>query len=382
MLYERVLRFLRDPAPDAFGALALEAFAFQFERIPAYRRLCERRGLHPGSVISWRDIPAVPAIAFKTLDLSAAPGGPVFRSSGTTSGSEQRSVHRNPYPELYREAVDRSFPAACLPAEPPVPILSLIPSSKILGDSSLSFMVDHILDRWSAPHSASAMTRQGLDTETADSWITTQIEEHPSEPDLILTTALALWQWMEHLERRGRTYRLPPGSALFETGGFKGRRRQIARQELLLKVEERLGLPAHRVVREYGMTELSSQFYTDALSGGDPDLFRAPPWTRARILDPRDLCEVETGRPGLVAILDLANLGSAIHVLTEDLGLAERGGFRLLGRASGAELRGCSLAAEELAAEELAAEGIAAEGSAKVSAGKSAKKQLDSIVED
>jgi len=102
------------------------------------------------------------------------------------------------------------------------------------------------------------------------------------------------------------------------------------------------------VVREYGMTELTSQFYTAALAGGDPELFLAPHWARVRILDPATLEEAAPGTPGLVAIFDLANLGSAVHLLTEDLGVADDDGFRLLGRAPGAELRGCSLTAEEM----------------------------------
>ena len=100
------------------------------------------------------------------------------------------------------------------------------------------------------------------------------------------------------------------------------------------------------------MTELTSQLYTEALTGGDPGLFVAPPWVRVRVLDPETLAEAPAGQPGLIAIFDLANLGSAVHLLTEDLGSAPEGaegGVRLLGRAAGAELRGCSLAAEELA---------------------------------
>ena len=107
-------------------------------------------------------------------------------------------------------------------------------------------------------------------------------------------------------------------------------------------------MPATSVVREYGMTELTSQCYTGSLLGEDPDLFVAPHWVRVRILDPETLAEVPAGTPGLICVFDLANLGSAVHLLTEDLGLAEGEGFRLLGRAAGAELRGCSLVVEEL----------------------------------
>ena len=97
------------------------------------------------------------------------------------------------------------------------------------------------------------------------------------------------------------------------------------------------------------MTELTSQCYTAVLGGGDPDLFLSPHWMRARVLHPETLAEQPPGEPGLLALFDLANVGSAVHLLTEDLAAAEGEGFRLLGRAGEAELRGCSLTVEELA---------------------------------
>jgi hypothetical protein len=111
---------------------------------------------------------------------------------------------------------------------------------------------------------------------------------------------------------------------------------------------DRLHVPPEQVVREYGMTELTSQCYTRALLGGDPDLFVTPPWMRVRIFDPVTLEEAPAGKTGLISVFDLANVGSAVHLLTEDLGVAEDDGFRLLGRAAGAELRGCSLVMEAL----------------------------------
>jgi hypothetical protein len=133
-----------------------------------------------------------------------------------------------------------------------------------------------------------------------------------------------------------------------QTGGYKGRSREVSAAALRAAVAGVFGLDARAVVSEYGMTELTSQCYTRALLGGDPDLFVAPHWVRVRLLDPETLEEVAAGAPGLIAVFDLANLGSAVHLLTEDLGVAEGEGFRLLGRAAGAELRGCSLVVEEL----------------------------------
>jgi hypothetical protein len=353
VILERVRRFLTSPGAESFEQLALAVFAFQFERVEPVRRLCEARGATPETVQDWRRVPPVPASAFKSLRLSAVPpeeAPETFRSSGTTGGEGgARSVHVQPFPELYRLAIDASFPAFCLPALPPgerLPVLSLVPSREQLPDSSLSFMADHVLARWGGPESATAFGPRGVEIARARSW--TAARQREGRPVLVFATAFALAQLLQGLERFDLRFRLPAGSAVFETGGFKGRIEEIAREELLARVAERLGVPASSVVREYGMTELTSQCYTRALLGGDPDLFVAPPWVRVRVLDPETLDEAPAGAPGLLAVFDLANLGSAAHLLTEDLGVAESDGFRLLGRAAGAELRGCSLVVEEL----------------------------------
>jgi Acyl-protein synthetase, LuxE len=344
VIVDRVSRFLTKPDSDSFEDLALAAFAWQFERIEPYRRLCERRGATPETVKDWRGMPPVPAAAFKTLTLAAEPAVEVFRSSGTTG--EQQSVHHQPFPDLYRKVIDASFPRFCLPFGGPLPILSSIPTREQLLDSSLSFMADHVLSRYGSPESLTAFGPRGVEAAKARSWAGARQRE--GHPVLVLATAFALAQWLDALERLDLKFRLPAGSAIFETGGFKGKTTELTRGELLARVRDWLGVPPDFVVREYGMTELTSQGYTRVLLGGDPDLFVVPHWVRVRILDPETLEEVPAGTPGLITVFDLANLGSAVHLLTEDLGVAEGDGFRLLGRAAGAELRGCSLVVEEL----------------------------------
>lgn len=347
VILERISRFLTAPEADSFDDLALAAFAFQFERIEPLRRLCEGRGLTPATIADWRQIPPVPTAAFKSLELAAAPAVEVFRSSGTSG--EARSVHHHPFPDLYRQAIDASFPRFCLPyagSGGRLPILSLVPSREQLPDSSLSFMADHVLARYGTPESATAFGTRGVEVAKARSWAGGRQRE--GRPVLVFATAFALAQWLEGLEKQGLRFRLPAGSAVFETGGFKGRVTEMSRESLAGRLGAWLNVPPEFVVREYGMAELTSQCYTRALLGGDPDLFVAPHWVRVRVLDPETLAEAPAGTPGLLSIFDLANVGSAVHVLTEDLGVTEGDGFRLLGRAAGAELRGCSLVVEEL----------------------------------
>jgi len=345
-LESRIRNYMSDPSADDFNDLALEAFAYQYESIPPYRELCRKRGIEPGSVLDWSAIPAVPALAFKSLDLSSAPAREIFVSSGTTGTSPSR--HLQPFPELYRAAIDASFPGACLQpvgTEKP-PILALIPDREQAPSSSLSFMAEHVIERFGAPSSTFAFGPHGVEAAAARSWLGARQRE--GRPVLVMATAFALAQLFDALSRFGLRFRLPAGSVVFETGGFKGRTRELDRDEMRARLAELLDLSPSAVVSEYGMTELSSQFYTRLGGEGPSGVFFAPHWTRVRVLDPGTLDEVAGGEAGIIAILDLANLGSAVHLLTEDLGATEGDGFRLVGRASGAELRGCSLAVEEL----------------------------------
>lgn len=344
MLVERVCRFVADAGGDRFEDLALEVFAFQYERVPAYRRLCDARGATPATVTDWREMPAVPALAFKTLALHADEPLEVFRSSGT--GGE-RSVHHQPYPDLYRHVVECSFPRYCLPQlRTPAPMLALVPDREQAPDSSLSFMLAHVVDVWGAADSTFAFGPRGVDVTRARSWLAARQRE--GRPTMVLATSFALAQLLEALEKRFLHFRLAPGSVVFDTGGYKGRHQELSRDDLLGRIETWLGVPPEQVVHEYGMTELTSQCYTANLLGGDPELFVAPHWLRWRVLHPETLAEQPAGEPGLLALFDLGNVGSAAHVLTEDLAAAGGEGFRLLGRASQAELRGCSLTVEEL----------------------------------
>lgn len=354
---------------DPFAALARRALVLQERALEPVRRLHRARSFDPRRD-SWRIAPAVPTSAFKRFDLSVGEPRITFRSSGTTQGAARRSVHRHPLPELYRSLVDRSFPEACLPrtavpgAAVPgaaVPILSLIPPLEIVPDSSLAFMAEHVLARWGAAGSRVAYRDGRPDWGAAARWLAERATPAASAPEgargpvLVLTTALGLWELLDRLETDGQRFVLPAGSVLFETGGFKGRERAIARQDLVRRTTAGLGIEPARIVREYGMTELTSQAYSDALDGGDPDLLRCPPWMRFRVVDPVSMQPVADGTPGILTLFDLGNVGSVCHVATEDLAVVDgdrpQQGFRLLGRARGAELRGCSLTVEELARE-------------------------------
>ena len=161
-------------------------------------------------------------------------------------------------------------------------------------------------------------------------------------PVCIAGTAFAFVQLCDELAERNLSFAFAPGSRVMETGGFKGRSRVVSRDELYATMSARFGISDERIVAEYSMTELSSQWYDD-----DRRVKRAPPWLRARVVGP-DGKTLPEGTVGALVHVDLANRGSCVAVLTEDLGAATGDGIVLIGRERGAELRGCSLDAEML----------------------------------
>jgi hypothetical protein len=168
---------------------------------------------------------------------------------------------------------------------------------------------------------------------------------------LLCGTAFAFVHWLEALEQRGERLRLPAGARLMETGGFKGRSRELPRERLHAWLHERLGVPPERCVNQYGMTELASQFYDSVLRVPAAARHKlTPAWTRVLIVDPDSGREVADGEVGAIQIVDLANTGSVIAIATADLGQRRGDGFEVLGREAGAEARGCSIAADELLA--------------------------------
>ena len=149
---------------------------------------------------------------------------------------------------------------------------------------------------------------------------------------------------------------LPDGSVVMQTGGYKGRVRSIPPAELRREAARVFEIPEAAIVSEYGMTELSSQLYEGTLPGGSlsapANLYLEPPWLRVVPVDPVSLEPVAPGKTGLARFVDLANVDSAIAIVTRDLVRRTGPGIELLGREPGAPPRGCSLAIEALLAGE------------------------------
>lgn len=376
------------PTPDEhFETLALELFTGQFEQNDSYRNFSLRVGVEPGAVRQWHDIPALPTSAFKEFAVSCLPPPErttEFNSSGTRAHTPSRHFHSAKSLHLYETSLRPWFRKHLLPdfansrTEKSLAkgydtrgchmrILSLTPSKAEAPRSSLAHMFDVVIRDFGA-HDSFFAGRLGGDGEwhvdhtTVLNFLKQSAAE--GEPVLLLGTAFLFVNFLDQMPRPN--LKLPGGSRLLETGGYKGRSRECSKTELHALITERLGIPSSHIAGEYGMSELSSQAYDTVVGlqqlrpspkvkacasepvSGDERLFRLPPWARAQIISPETGREVDEGQTGLIRIFDLANAYSVMAIQTEDLGIRRRGGFELLGRAETAEPRGCSLLAADL----------------------------------
>jgi hypothetical protein len=337
------------PADESrFDSLAVALFRLQFEQGAAYRRLCAAFGADTGVVGGWRDIPVVPTGAFKEARLAVFPPEAtirVFRTSGSTT--EARGALHLDTLALYDASLLATFRAYLCPDVERIRFVVLAPPADEADDSSLSYMFERAMRELGTPGSRFWIGAEGLDLEALSSELA-----RLGEPILLAGTAFAFVHLLDFLEIRGAKLALPAGTRVMETGGFKGRSRELTREELHGAIASRLGVPRSRIVNQYGMCELASQFYEASLrTGRMTDVKSVPPWVRTRALDPATLRDVAPGEPGVLVHYDLANTGSVLAVMTSDLGTIVDGGFRVHGRLRGAEARGCSLAADALLSE-------------------------------
>jgi len=350
-IYDDVLAFIRRPTESGFEPLALRVYAYQFAHNPAYRRYCHSRMKTPDTVGSWRDIPAVPTDAFKEIDLACGRPEKAFLTSGTSQGSSKRGRHGIPRLELYHVSALLNYSAHLLPDLAELKMLILAGSPETWPDSSLAHMIETIRAEYGHADASWFVTEKGLDTDRLTATLIDSCRHE--EPVILLGVTLAFHQFLEHARGRKLSFRLPPGSRIMDTGGFKRRDIQLSKTELYRAYEDGLGIPQSHIVNEYGMTEMCSQFYDNVLIDSVNSLSRPrqkqiSPWVRTLVVDPETLEEQPSGSPGILRHYDLANCGSVLALQTDDIGRRIGDGFEVIGRLPAAESRGCSLIIEEL----------------------------------
>ena len=310
-----------------FNGLAMKLFHYQNSKNPLYREFCDHLGAVPGSLAVMGDLPYLPIEFFRDHRVVTGPEpreATVFTSSGTTGSVPGKHVVADP--ELYRMSFRSAFRHFYGDPEQ-YAFLALLPGYMERPGSSLVYMMEDLV----------GMTRENgsgffLDDLEGLSGRIRELKRRGSHRIMLFGVSFALLEMAE---------RYPAdmgGHIVMETGGMKGRRREMIREEL----HEILCGAFHvkAVHSEYGMTELLSQAYSQG--GGR---FRTPPWMRVLIRDVNDpLTMLPPGQTGGINIIDLANVHSCAFLATQDLGkVHEDGSFEVLGRFDNSDIRGCNL---------------------------------------
>lgn len=333
--------------------LALQLFAFQFETIAPYQRLCRGQGVTPERVTTWRQIPAVPAEAFKAYPLFAGELEVVertFRSSGTTDPTRSSQAHFSRGGlAVMSAAVVANARRGLFADGKRARVLVLAPSPEQAPHMIMSYGMAQLMRTFGLEGSRFVLGAKGLDVEAL--WTELGRCESGGVPVALFGSTFGFVQLFDWMEEQGRALTLPEGSRIMDAGGSKGRSREIGRAQFAAWASALCGVPAARVMNLLGMTELASQIYDVVDGGGERRVKRSPPWMRTEVVDPRRSGAsgvVGDGELGLLRHLDLANVERPLMVQSEDVGRRIGDGFEILGRAKGAEPRGCSLQAEEL----------------------------------
>jgi hypothetical protein len=307
-----------------FTPRALEIFQLQYAQNPLYRDFADALGVRAASVARLEDIPFLPVGFFKTHEVRTGSWVPeiVFRSSGTTGMVTSRHLVRDL--GLYRKSLLTGFEQFYGPAGDWC-IIGLLPAYLERSDSSLVYMVNELISSGSHPDSGFYLY------EYEALYGLLRRLEAAGQKTLLIGVTFAL---LDLAERYSLSLE---HTVVVETGGMKGRREEITREELHAVLRERLGVAV--VHAEYGMTELLSQ----AWSSGE-GVFRCPEWMKILVRNEDDPLEVRTRGEGLINVIDLANVWSCAFIATEDVGvLGPDGGFTVAGRLDHSDVRGCSL---------------------------------------
>ncbi|MEY4595406.1 MAG: hypothetical protein RIQ47_1816 [Bacteroidota bacterium] len=308
-----------------FARVALDVFHYQSESCSVYKRYLQLLDVHAQSVVSVAEIPFLPIEIFREAPVIAegTVAQMVFRSSGTTGTIT--SSHHVADLSMYRESLLKGF-RRCYGSPADYTFLALLPTYIERPDASLIYMVKALMEDSGQPFS-------GFYIDDLDALYHRIIElQKAGKKIFLLGVTFALLDFADR-------YSLQLDNAIVvETGGMKGRRKEIIRDDLHERLCERLGV--NTIHSEYGMTELLSQAWSKG-SGR----YTTPPWMHIDIGDMNDPFQrLGEGTTGVIRVIDLANLYSCSFIATQDIGKKYADGtFEVLGRIDNSDLRGCNL---------------------------------------
>ncbi|UOB19492.1 acyl transferase [Abyssalbus ytuae] len=311
--------------PIDFEEVALQVFELQYNNNPVYQLFCTYLKKSPENVATLNDIPFLPIEFFKSKKIlsSSKKVEKVFTSSGTTGMAT--SKHYVAEMLVYEESYLKCFESFYGPAEEYI-ILALLPSYLEREGSSLIYMVNDLIKKSGYPESGFYLHNH---SELAEKLVAL---DRGDRKVLLIGVSFALLDLVEK-------YKFGLNNTIImETGGMKGRRKELIREELHAVLCEGFGI--NKIHSEYGMTELLSQAY----SYGD-GFFKCPPWMKVLIRDTEDPLTLQAiGKTGGLNIIDLANIHSCSFIATQDLGkVCNDNTFTVLGRFDNSDIRGCNL---------------------------------------
>lgn len=311
---------------EAFTEVCFSVFRYQYHQNPVYRRFCELLGKQPDNISGLHEIPFLPVELFKTHKVLSgkADAKLVFSSSGTTG--QTTSKHYVLDQEVYDHSLNRCFEGIYGPIKN-FCFLALLPSYLEREGSSLVYMVQKLMDQSGHAENGFYLYEHQKLAEAIKKLISIQ------QQTLLIGVSFALLDFSEKYP-----IPLPENFIVMETGGMKGRGREMVREELHEILATRFKVPA--IHSEYGMTELLSQAYSKGKGR-----FRTPTWMNVLVRDINDPFRfLSPGKTGAINIIDLANIHSCAFIATQDLGrISNDNTFEVLGRYDNSDARGCNL---------------------------------------
>ena len=307
-----------------FEKVALKVFDFQRTHCSVYRDFVQMLNIQEPK--SLKEIPFLPISFFKSHEVRSGTRDveTIFKSSGTTGMI--RSQHFVESIEMYRKSFLSTYIHQYGSLEDQV-ILALLPNYVEQGNSSLVFMVDDLIQKTKNP-----LSKFYLD-DLNELLIAYQQAVQSNKKVIIFGVSYALLDLAELKPDLSK-------AIIIETGGMKGRRKEMTKEELHLELKTAFQVPY--ISSEYGMAELLSQAYSD-----QDGLFDFSPWMKALIRDVNDpFCYLAEGKTGGINVIDLANLYSCSFISTQDLGKIQNKQLQLMGRFDHSEIRGCNLMVE------------------------------------
>ena len=309
---------------EDFDRLALEVFRFQYNNVLVYRTFCNLLNTNVSEVKTVEHIPFLPIQFFKSNEIISEnlTEQIVFTSSGTTGSitSKHYVADLKLYEKSFLKAFEKQYgnPSSFT-------ILALLPSYLERDGSSLIYMVESLIEKSNNPNSGFYLYETDALIEKLN------FLEDSGQKIILIGVSYALLDLIEK-----RRFQLK-NTIVMETGGMKGRRKEMIKEELHQILKKGFGV--QKIHSEYGMTELLSQAY----SVGD-GLFSCPPWMKILTRDTEDAFSYTLGKTGGINVIDLANLYSCSFIATQDLGKTfDDGTFEVLGRFDSSDIRGCNL---------------------------------------